>query len=176
MKSINVLFVCLGNICRSPTAHGVFETLVKAEGLSDIIAVDSAGTGDWHIGHPPDKRATLAALNQGYELSHLRARQVRVEDFSQFDHILAMDRVNLSNLKRMAPTDFVGKLGLFMDYADLSGPAEVPDPYIGGKGDFEQVLSFIENASEGLLRSLRDNQLRSFRDNQLRSLRDKQVR
>ena len=159
MSSINVLFVCLGNICRSPTAHGIFETLVKVEGLSDVIAVDSAGTGDWHLGHPPDERATQAALIQGYDLSHLRARKVKVEDFEQFDHILAMDRINLANLKRMAPTNFIGKLGLFLDYADLPGPVEVPDPYNGGKDDFEQVLQLIESASRGLLRSLKNNQV-----------------
>ena len=159
MSSTNVLFVCLGNICRSPTAHGVFETLVKGEGLSDVIAVDSAGTGDWHLGCPPDERATQTALIQGYDLSHLRARKVKVEDFEQFDHILAMDRINLANLKRMAPTDFIGKLSLFLDYADQPGPAEVPDPYTGGKDDFEQVLRLIENASRGLLRSLKNNKV-----------------
>ena len=150
----NILFVCLGNICRSPTAHGVFEALLIAEGLDDIVRVDSAGTGDWHVGHPPDDRSIRAALGRGYDLKHIRSRQVCAEDFEQFDHILAMDLSNLAALEKLSPPNFSGKLSLFLDYTDESKPAEVPDPY-GGQGDgFEHVLTLIETAAEGLLASL----------------------
>ncbi len=151
MKPTSILFVCLGNICRSPTAHGVFESLVETQGLANVISVDSAGTGDWHIGSPPDNRATDAALVRGYKLAHLRARQIAVHDFVEFDHILAMDLANLSHLERMVPAGFFGHLGLFLDHTDWPKPAQVPDPYGGGADGFEQVLTLIENASAGLL-------------------------
>jgi protein-tyrosine phosphatase len=157
MKPTNVLFVCLGNICRSPTAHGVFESLLRGAGLDQFITVDSAGTGDWHIGEPPDRRAVRSAFERGYDLSHLRSRQVKAGDFQTFDFILAMDLKNLSNLQRLAPRQFSGKLNLFLDYTDLPKPAEVPDPYGGGQDDFEQVLSLIEHAAEKLLHHLVTN-------------------
>ena len=152
--SIGVLFVCLGNICRSPTAHGVFLEQVRRNGLQSRIRVDSAGTGDWHIGHSPDKRSAASALRRGYDLSALRARQVVREDFAQFDYILAMDRENLRNLQRLCPANFGGELQLFMQYGDHPEYSEVPDPYYGGDDDFERVVDLVENAAEGLLRHI----------------------
>jgi protein-tyrosine phosphatase len=151
---VRVLFVCLGNICRSPTAEGVFRTNVARAGLATRIHVDSAGTGDWHIGRPPDSRAIAAARNRGYDLTGLRARQVRRSDFSRFDWILAMDRANLTALKALRPPAYAGHLGLFLDLAPESGIAEVPDPYCGGPPDFERMLDLIERASEALTRHL----------------------
>lgn len=149
-EQVKVLFVCLGNICRSPTAHGVFEHRVAEAGLNERIAVESCGTGDWHIGHPPDPRTQAAALERGYDLSHLRARRVQLADFRNFDYILAMDESNLSHLEAMRPADFAGHLGLFLDFAD-SDEYEVPDPYYGGDEGFGHVLELIEAASDGLL-------------------------
>jgi protein-tyrosine phosphatase len=151
---IGVLFVCLGNICRSPTAHGVFETLVASRNLEHAINVDSCGTGDWHIGHAPDRRAAAEARRRGYELDHLRARQVVPGDFDRFDYILAMDRVNLADLQVMEPPGYQGYLGLFLSFAPQSGVAEVPDPYYGAEDGFSQVLELVETASEGLLEEI----------------------
>lgn len=151
--SVNVLFVCLGNICRSPTAHGVFQHLVNRHQLHETILIDSAGTGDWHIGHPPDKRSTAAALQRGYDLSVLRARQVSRQDFEKFDYILAMDAQNLSDLQQMRPANFRGELDLFLHYG-AGHLNEVPDPYYGGEEGFEQVLDLVEEASDGLLRAI----------------------
>jgi protein-tyrosine phosphatase len=152
--SVGVLFVCLGNICRSPTAHGVFQQLVKARGLTDAIRVDSAGTGDWHIGHAPDARATASAALRGYDLSVLRARQIAAADFREFDYILAMDTKNLSNLQALRPSGFNGELDLFLRYARDVALHEVPDPYYAGADAFEQVLDLVENAAQGLLDDL----------------------
>jgi protein-tyrosine phosphatase len=146
-----VLFVCLGNICRSPTAEGVFRHKVDAAGLASRIHIDSAGTGDWHIGHPPDRRAIAAARLRGYDLAALRARQVGSEDFARFDWILAMDHSNLRALDAMRPSHFAGHLGLFLDLAPALGRSEVPDPYVGGIDDFAGVLDLIEPASDALL-------------------------
>lgn len=151
-----VLFVCLGNICRSPTAEGVFRTLVQRSGLQDHIEIDSAGTGAWHIGEPPDARAREAAARRGYDLSRLRARQVVApDDFVQFDHVLAMDHNNLLDLHRQCPEHLKERVRLFMTHAAAFDQNEVPDPYFGGESGFEQVLDMIENASEGLLAYLR---------------------
>lgn len=149
-----VLFVCLGNICRSPTAHGVFESLVRARGLQDAIQIDSCGTGDWHIGHAPDQRATAEAALRGYDLTSLRARQVQVTDFVEFDYILAMDKKNLHDLKAMSAPDFSGHLGLFLPFDPAAKLEEVPDPYYGGDEGFAQVLDMVETASEGLLQEI----------------------
>lgn len=157
MKSQKVLFVCLGNICRSPTAHGVFEQLVEQRALAQRIAVDSAGTANWHAGKAPDSRSMQAARKRGYELNALRARQVRVQDFDEFDVILAMDNNNLQDLRELCPSHFKGHLGLFLDFAK-DGEAEVPDPYHGGEEGFERVLDLVEDASEGLLAFLLDQQ------------------
>ena len=156
--SIGVLFVCLGNICRSPTAHAVFASRVAAQGLADRIRVDSAGTGDWHVGESPDERSQQHALRRGYDLAPLRARQVSVRDFHEFDFVLAMDRSNLANLERMRPAEFKGELGLFLPYGG-SEVAEVPDPYYGGARGFETVLDLIEDAADGLLDHLRRTHL-----------------
>jgi protein-tyrosine phosphatase len=150
----SVLFVCLGNICRSPTAHGVFSHQVAEAGLSGKIVVDSAGTGAWHVGEPPDARAAAAALLRGYDLSPLRARQVTPSDFGRFDYILAMDRGNLSHLEALCPEGYTGQLGLFLDFHPASPIKEVPDPYYGGDEGFEEVLDLVERAGEGLLRAL----------------------
>ena len=152
--SIGVLFVCLGNICRSPTAHGVFENLVSERGLGNAIHVDSCGTGDWHVGHAPDRRAAAEARRRGYELDHLRARQVEPADFERFDYILAMDRMNLADLEVMRPAWFDGRLGLFLSYAPAAGVVEVPDPYYGAEDGFSRVLDLVEAASTGLLEAI----------------------
>jgi len=152
--SVNVLFVCLGNICRSPTAHAVFQHLVETRGFSDAVRVDSAGTGDWHIGLPPDTRASASAALRGYDLTPLRARQVEPGDFRAFDYILAMDAQNLRNLRALLPADFGGELRLFMHYATGVDEREVPDPYYGGENDFDRVLDLVENAAQGLLDTL----------------------
>ncbi|KZX60230.1 phosphotyrosine protein phosphatase [Halioglobus sp. HI00S01] len=146
-----VLFVCLGNICRSPTAHGVFQSMVDSRGLQSRITVDSCGTGDWHIGHAPDKRATAEAAERGYDLTPLRARQVTAADFDEFDYIVAMDNQNLADLRAMCPAHFSGYLGLFLPFAAANAVDEVPDPYYGGPEGFTRVLDMVEAASEGLL-------------------------
>lgn len=151
--TVNVLFVCLGNICRSPTAHGVFHHLVERHGLQHAIHIDSAGTGDWHIGRAPDKRSSAAALQRGYDLSVLRARQVSAQDFERFDYILAMDTQNLSDLRQMRPAHFRGELDLFLRYG-AAHLQEVPDPYYGGDDGFEHVLDLVEEAAQGLLRAI----------------------
>ncbi len=155
---VAVLFVCLGNICRSPTAHGVFAKRVTEQGLANQIHIDSAGTGDWHLGEQPDPRTLLAAQQRGYDLSHLRARQVKTTDFDRFDYILAMDRKNLANLQQLQPPHFTGHLRLFLPFGQ-SAMDEVPDPYAGGTEGFEQVLDMVEQAAEGLLAHLRDGPL-----------------
>ncbi|WP_111641909.1 low molecular weight protein-tyrosine-phosphatase [Marinimicrobium alkaliphilum] len=153
--SVKVLFVCLGNICRSPTAHGVFQALVQRESMGERITIDSAGTGDWHVGKAPDRRAQQAAAERGYDLSGLRARQVARPDFDHYDYVLAMDNSNLSDLKRLAPSHFKGHLGLFLDFARRSAAREVPDPYYGGDEGFAEVLDMVEDAAEGLLDDIR---------------------
>ncbi|GIZ13396.1 low molecular weight protein-tyrosine-phosphatase [Pseudomonas sp. NCCP-436] len=151
---MKVLFVCLGNICRSPTAEGVFRHKLRAAGLDSRVQVDSAGTADWHSGKPADARTRQAALRRGYDLSALRARQVEVEDFHRFDLILAMDESNLRNLQAMRPDDASADLDLYLRRYSLALD-EVPDPYYGGEDGFEQVLDLIEQASEALLSEVR---------------------
>ncbi|MEP4484929.1 MAG: low molecular weight protein-tyrosine-phosphatase [Halioglobus sp.] len=152
--SVGVLFVCLGNICRSPTAHGVFQHKIDAAGLGDVVSVDSCGTGNWHAGEPPDARASAAAALRGYDLSELRARQVTPHDFDQYDFILAMDESNLEDLRAMAPAGYSGQLALFLDFASGLSVSTVPDPYYGGENGFDEVLDLIETASEGLLEAV----------------------
>lgn len=153
-EPVRVLFVCLGNICRSPTAHGVFAARVRERGLQSQIRVDSCGTGDWHIGHAPDPRATEEAARRGYDLSDLRARQVQPADFRDFDYILAMDEQNLADLCSMCPDDYSGFLGLFLPFDKQAKTTEVPDPYYGGDEGFSRVLDMVEAASDGLLREI----------------------
>lgn len=154
MKPTKVLMVCLGNICRSPTAQGVFESKVAEAGLAHVIEVDSAGTSNWHVGEPPDRRSQQAALQRGYDLSAQRGRQVQRSDFEAFDYILAMDEANLRDLEDIKPANFDGHLGLFLDFMGEKG-AEVPDPYHGGQAGFNHVLDLVENASEGLLLAIK---------------------
>lgn len=153
-KQIRVLMVCLGNICRSPTAHGVLENLIKNEGLNHLIEVDSAGTGDWHIGASPDARSVAAAAQRGYDLTALRARQVKLPDFERFDYLLAMDRTNLKDLRNLCPQAHRPKLHLLLEFADTSHEA-VPDPYYSGEDGFELVLNLVEEACKGFLAHLR---------------------
>lgn len=145
-----VLFICLGNICRSPTAHGVFRSMVERRGMAHLIEIDSAGTAAYHVGNPPDHRAAAAALKRGIDLSDLRARQAVPADFHHYDFIMAMDKENLSELKAICPADFQGHLGLFLELASLS-EREVPDPYYGGPAGFDHVLDLVESACEALL-------------------------
>jgi protein-tyrosine phosphatase len=151
---IGVLFVCTGNICRSPTAEGVFRKLVADAGMSGAILADSAGTHGYHVGEPPDARAQTAAANRGYDLSGLRARKVERGDFERFHLVVAMDRGHLAILSRMAG-DAAPKLKLMMSYASRFSEKDVPDPYYGGAQDFEQVLDMLEDSARGLLDSVR---------------------
>ncbi len=151
---MRVLFVCLGNICRSPTAEGVFRQRLQQAELLDVVMVDSAGTGDWHVGKAPDPRSSEAALRRGYDLSNLRARQVVVADFDRFDLILAMDQANLVCLQSLRPQGRGAELDLFLRRYQLALD-EVPDPYYGGADGFERVLDLIEQASDGLLAEVR---------------------
>lgn len=146
-----ILFVCMGNICRSPTAEGVTRVLAERKGMADVFEFDSAGTHGYHIGNAPDKRAREAAAKRGYDLAALKARQVNDYDFVRFDHILAMDRDNLAMLHKACPAEHHGKLRLFLEFATQAGVDEVPDPYYGGPEGFERVLDLIEDAASGLI-------------------------
>jgi protein-tyrosine phosphatase len=152
---VKVLFVCMGNICRSPSAEAVFKQYVREAGLQDKVLSDSAGTHDYHIGEPPDPRARDAAQRRGYDLESLRARHVSQKDFAAFDLVLAMDEHNLGILKRQCPPEHAHKLRLFMEFAGNSEVREVPDPYYGGPAGFERVLNLIEDAAQGLLHHIR---------------------
>ena len=143
----------MGNICRSPTAEGVFRKCVEDAGLDDRVVIDSAGTHGYHVGDPPDRRATAAAERRGVALSELRARQVHAEDFERFDHILAMDEDNLALLLQQSAPQHRGKVRLLLEFS-ASGQREVPDPYYGGASGFERVLDLVEDASRGLLETL----------------------
>lgn len=161
-KPVRVVFVCLGNICRSPTADGVFQHKVKAAGLSEQIQIDSAGTGAWHVGNPADPRASEHAALRGYDMSALRARQVSENDFAEFDYILAMDNSNLADLQALCPKDYQGQLQLMLDYLPQDFPnalAEVPDPYYGGDEGFELVLDLLEAACDNLLDDIKQRHL-----------------
>lgn len=152
---VRILFVCMGNICRSPTAEGVFRHLLRGEGYDELIDTDSAGTHGYHIGAPPDQRARETALKRGVDLSDLRARRVAREDFDIFDFILAMDQENYQALRALCPPVHREKLRLFMEYAPELGIREVPDPYYGGPRGFEQVFDLVEAAAVGLLEDIR---------------------
>ncbi len=150
MSPHKIIFVCLGNICRSPTAEGVLRKQVSERGLENLFEIDSAGTGDWHLGHPPDKRAIEAALVRGIDLSPLRARQITASDMLYYDTIIAMDNQNFSRLKSLAPADHQHKIRLLLQYGN-SGNREVPDPYYGGDHGFDLVLDLIEESCQELL-------------------------
>lgn len=147
----SVLFVCMGNICRSPTAEAVFKKMVGEAGLEGAIESDSAGTHDYHIGEPPDGRATRAARKRGYDMTSFRGRQVGRGDFERFDYILAMDGDNLARLERLRPADYAGTLALFCDMDEAYEGRYVPDPYFGGEDGFEQVLDMVEDVSRSLI-------------------------
>jgi protein-tyrosine phosphatase len=151
-----ILFVCLGNICRSPTAEGVLRHLAAANAPGMPIEIDSAATGDYHTGSPPDTRSQRAARRRGIEIGGLRARQICAEDFHRFDLILAMDEANLRELRALKPINSHATLRLFMDYAKDQRRSEVPDPYMGGERDFETVLDLTEVASRGLIAALQE--------------------
>ncbi len=155
MAECSVLFVCTGNICRSPTAEGVFRHYVAQNGLSKHFLIDSAGTQSYHAGKPPDTRAMSSALLRGVKMDDLRARHVEPKDFEVFDLILAMDRGHYDILKSMAPAKGGAALSLFMDFAPEAGQTDVPDPYYGGGNDFEYALDLVEQGARGLLNHLK---------------------
>ncbi len=152
---VNVLFVCLGNICRSPAAEGVFRALIQAEGLADTVHCDSAGTRNWHAGKPPDPRTIAAARRRGLDLTGLRARAIAADDFRRFDYLLAMDRDNLTDLVVASPKRAHHRLGLFLGFARETGHESVPDPYYDGDAAFEHMFDLIEAGARGLCDHLR---------------------
>ena len=154
-RNIKVLFICMGNICRSPTAEGVFRHLVEQEGHADWIITDSAGTHAYHIGEQPDRRAQQTALKRGIDLSDLRARKALAKDFHEFDYLLAMDNDNYAILESICPAGQEDKLKLFLDFSDDYSETEVPDPYYGGDQGFEHVFDLVESASRGLLEDIK---------------------
>lgn len=150
-----VLFVCMGNTCRSPSAEGVFRRLINEAGLSNVVGIDSAGTHSFHLGEPPDARAITAARKRGYDIAERTARQVDVEDFREFDLILVMDWENLSALQQQCPKPHQHKLMLLMRFANEYEEATVPDPYYGGPEGFAKVLDYLEDACQGVLELVR---------------------
>jgi protein-tyrosine phosphatase len=154
---IRVLFVCLGNICRSPTAEGIFRGLVEAAGLAAQIHIDSAGTHAYHVGSPPDRRAQAEAKRRGNDISHLRGRQAKAEDFQAFDYVLAMDQSNFLDLQQICPTGCESKLHQFLDFAPELKRRDVPDPYY--EGGFDKVYDIIETAAKGLLADIQKRHL-----------------
>lgn len=155
MIMIRILMVCMGNICRSPTAEGVLRSHIEKAGLGHVVEVDSAGTHGYHVGEPPDVRTRKVAAKRGYDLSGLRARRVKDVDFLRFDLILAMDRDNLALLRQACPADQQHRLGLFLEYALDIDDDEVPDPYYGGPEGFERVLDLVEAGAAGLTETVR---------------------
>ena len=151
---VRILFVCLGNICRSPTAEGVFRHLVRERGLEDQVEIDSAGTGDWHVGKPPDLRSQEEARWRGVDLSTQRARTVDCDDYDNFDYVIAMDEENLSDLRAGCPKALGHKLYRFTDFAPELGVRAVPDPYYGGGDGFARVFDIVERSAQGLLAAL----------------------
>ncbi len=156
---VNILFVCLGNICRSPTAHGVFVQQVADAGLTAHIKVDSAGTSGWHVNEPPDSRSSQEAASRGYDLSFIRARKVSNNDFVHQDLVLAMDQSNLVDLQKKCPPEHCHKIQLFLDFAATLQTSEVPDPYYGGDEGFTNVLTLIEVGGLALLEHLKEHYL-----------------
>ena len=154
---VRILFVCMGNICRSPLAQGVFETVLRRDGLESEVSVDSAGTGHWHVGSPPDDRALSAASLRGVDISSQRARRITPGDCENFDYILTMDEYNYRTVADLCRGSAVVRP--FLDFATNSPEREVPDPYSGGPDEFERVLDLVEEASEGLLDDIRERHL-----------------
>lgn len=154
-KEVHVLFVCMGNICRSPTAEGVFRHIIEKEGLGSWIKTDSAGTHAYHIDEQPDQRSQQMALSRGIDLSDLRGRKAVSQDFEKFDYILAMDNDNYQILQQLAPNGDHSKLKLFLEFSKEYAEKEVPDPYYGGDQGFEHVFDLVESASYGLLEDIK---------------------
>jgi len=152
---MKILFVCLGNICRSPTAEIVFREIVAREAPDLRIEIDSAGTAAYHVGSPPDSRTRQAALRRGYDMSALRARVVEAQDFGLYDLILAMDRQNFDTLRQRAPATAHERIRMFLEFAPDTDATDVPDPYYGGPNGFEEVLDLVEAAARGLLEHVR---------------------
>lgn len=158
---VRVLFVCLGNICRSPTADGIFRKMVADAGLAGEIESDSAGTSDYHAGDPPDSRAAAAARKRGIDLSHMRARMLEPQDLENFDIVVTMDKMvhrSVASLQR-AHRKSTAEVSLFLEHAPQLGVSEVPDPYLGGREGFEHVLDLVEEASKGLLAHIKQKHL-----------------
>jgi len=153
---VKVLFICMGNICRSPTAEGVFRHLVKQINAEDEIFIDSAGTHAYHVGNPPDPRAQEAALKRSIDLGDQRARRVNKDDFAEFDYVIAMDESNKDDLLSICHPKYRDRIHLFLDFADCE-ESEVPDPYYGQGRGFEIVLNLVEDAASGLLKHIREN-------------------
>jgi protein-tyrosine phosphatase len=169
MAPHRILFVCLGNICRSPMAEGVFRRVAAEEGVADHFVVDSAGLGDWHIGQAPDHRAQKAARGRGVDISSQTARQVVDEDFDRFDLLLVMDGSNYAELKARAPHEAHGKIRPFLDYASRADTKDVPDPFFGGAAGFDHALDLIEDAARGLVAALVADTVGTKRSAQSRS-------
>ncbi|MEE2999261.1 MAG: low molecular weight protein-tyrosine-phosphatase [Pseudomonadota bacterium] len=156
MVLVKVLFICLGNICRSPTAEGVFRKHIKNENLNHKIKIDSVGTGSWHVGNPPDKRSQEVATLRGYDISNQRSRQINNRDIEESDYLIAMDTNNISTLQELIPEEMKKKLFLFLEFAPQLEQLDVPDPYYSGPDGFDLVIDLIEAASEGLLAHIKD--------------------
>lgn len=161
MAKVKVLFVCMGNICRSPVAEGVFAQLIEQQGLTEHVQVDSAGTHAYHVGNPPDPRSLQTALRRGIDISNLRARRFAEDDFYEFDYVLAMDSDNYRNLSAVCPPETRYKLKMFLDFAPHLNELDVPDPYYGGELGFERVLDLVEAAAEGLVEHIRKTHLKN---------------
>jgi protein-tyrosine phosphatase len=163
MAKHRLLFVCLGNICRSPMAEGVFRRVAEEEGVLDRFEIDSAGLGDWHVGQAPDARAQAAARTRGIDISDQCARQVTKADFAQFDLLIAMDGSNYDDLVQLAPKSAHHKIRRFLDYAPHVGTKDVPDPFFGGRAGFDHALDLIEQGARGLISDLLDNKATSVK-------------
>jgi len=161
MAKHRLLFVCLGNICRSPMAEGVFRRVAEEEGVLHLFEIDSAGLGDWHVGQAPDTRAQAAARNRGIDISGHSARQVTGADYARFDLLLAMDSSNYAELTQLAPKPARHKVRRFLDFAPQVGTKDVPDPFFGGSDGFDHALDLIEDAARGLLADLLGGQTKS---------------
>ncbi len=159
MSKISVLFVCMGNICRSPTAEGAFRHLVRQQALDRHIKTDSAGTHAYHTGERPDRRAQQTAISHGLDISDLRARKVKAADFKKFHYVIAMDQANYQELAELAPEGHEDRLRLFLDFAPNLKESEIPDPYYGGPKGFDYVFDLVEEASQGLLDDIREKHL-----------------
>ena len=156
---VKVLFVCLGNICRSPTAEGVFRKHIQINCLEDKIKIDSVGTGSWHVGNPPDTRSQGFAAQRGYDISNQRSRLINNLDVIESDYLLAMDTDNILTLQKLIPEEMQNKLFRFLEFAPHLNQLDVPDPYYSGPDGFDLVLDLIEDASEGLLMHIKNNDL-----------------